>query len=106
MANSGPNTNGSQFFINLVDTPWLAGKHTVFGRVTKGMDVVEKIGSVEVGAQARPKTPVRIESIRVVKRAGTQPPPEEESPAKRPGKETQIPARAAKEPTRDRPSPE
>ena len=68
MANSGPNTNGSQFFINLVETGWLTGKHTVFGKVVKGMNVVDRIAEVPVDPRSsRPKRDVRILSIRVYK---------------------------------------
>ncbi|WP_027938101.1 peptidylprolyl isomerase [Anaeroarcus burkinensis] len=66
MANAGPNTGGSQFFITLDATPWLDGKHAIFGKVVEGLDVVKAIGKVKTGAQDRPQTDVVMKKVTIV----------------------------------------
>lgn len=65
MANAGPDTNGSQFFINTADNSFLDYKHTVFGKVVRGMEVVNAIESTETGAQDRPVQPIVIEKVTI-----------------------------------------
>jgi peptidyl-prolyl cis-trans isomerase A (cyclophilin A) len=71
MANSGPGTNGSQFFITTAPTPWLTGKHTIFGEVTSGSEVVDAISKVQTGRNDRPADDVVLESV-LIERDGGQ----------------------------------
>jgi peptidyl-prolyl cis-trans isomerase A (cyclophilin A) len=65
MANSGPNTNGCQFFITVAATPWLTGNHTIFGEVVEGQDIADKISKLPRGAQDKPAKPVVLESVTI-----------------------------------------
>ena len=65
MANAGPNTNGSQFFVTVAATPWLTGKHTIFGEVVEGMDVVKAISTAESDGSDRPTSDVTIQRIEI-----------------------------------------
>lgn len=68
MANSGPNTNGSQFFITLKETPWLNGKHTVFGEIVIGQELVDSLGVVETGPRDKPKDEIKMLEVNIIRK--------------------------------------
>lgn len=67
MANAGPNTNGSQFFITVAATPWLDGRHTVFGEVVEGYEIAESISKVKTGSMDKPAEPITIKHVKIVR---------------------------------------